>query len=161
MGYASPKAPQPSFVVKGTEMHYEPKKNQSDVLGNAHATRTLPPSTASQTARTQTLTADRFHINFVSEDAENKQSSQDIDTIMAEGNVSFQEGDLSIQAEKCTYDCKTNTIICDHDITLTKGQNTLKGDKADANLDSGHYSVTAHGKSDKVQAVLMPNRLQD
>ena len=87
MGYASPKTPQPSFVVKGTEMHYEPKKNQSHVKGDAHAVRTLPPS--------------------------------------------------------------------------TKGQNTLKGDKAEANLDSGRYSVTAHSKSDKVQAVLMPNRLQD
>lgn len=161
MGYASPKAPQPSFVVKGREMRYEPKKNQSHVKGDAHAVRTLPPSTASQTARTQTLTADRFHINFVSEDAKNQQSSQDIDTIEAKGNVSFDEGDFSIKAEKCTYNCGTNTITCDDNITLTKGQNTLKGDKAEANLDSGRYSVTAHSKSDKVRAVLMPNRLQD
>ena len=155
--------PNASFVVKGMEMQYEPKKNQSDVLGNAHATRTLPPSTASGLPRTQTLTADRFHINFINtaETSTSQESSQDIDTIEANGHVFFQEEDLSIQAERCTYDCKMNTITCDQNIILTKGPNTLKGDKATANLDSGCYSVTASSKSDKVQAVLLPNRLHD
>lgn len=147
---------EPSFVVQGKEMHYEPKKNQSDVVGNARATRILSSSAASHPSRTQTLTADRFHINFISETLPSPQP-QNIDTITAEGNVSFQEEDLSIQAHRCVYDCKTNIVTCHGQILLTKGQNTLKGNKAEANLESGRYTVTGHSESDTVQAVLLPN----
>ena len=159
MGYASPKAPQPSFVVKGREMHYEPKKNQSHVKGDAHAIRTRPPSKTSPLPRTQTLTADYFQVNF--SDLSDQQSSQAIDTIEAKGNVYFQEEDFSIRAEHCTYDCKTNIITCDGKVVLTKAGSTIEGQKATANLELDYYNVTGKDKSDTVQAVLMPNRLQD
>ena len=163
MGWPALKTPDVAFTVQGKEMQYEPKKNQSDVIGNARASRTFPSKTASQKLCTQTLTADHFHINFVDavKESIHHQPSQDIDTITANGNVDFQHEDLNIKADSCIYDCKTNIITCEHNIILTKGQNTLKGDKAEANLESGCYTVAAHNKSDKVQAVLIPHSVRD
>ncbi|WP_165380266.1 LptA/OstA family protein [Candidatus Finniella inopinata] len=138
-------------------MQYEPKKNQSHVKGDAHAIRTRPPSKTSPLPRTQTLTADYFQVNF--SNLSDQQSSQNIDTIEAEGNVYFQEEDFSIRAERCTYDCKTNIITCDGKIVLTKAGSTIKGQKATANLESDYYNVTGKDKSDTVQAVLLPNSI--
>lgn len=152
----------PALVITGQEMQYEPKTNESHVVGQAKAER---PSNPSQPAKVspQILTADRFQVKFVAlkSSASNPQNSPDnVESIKAIGNVHFYDKDLEIQAEQCTYYSGSNSqperIICETKVILTKDNHTLKGERGEANLETGIYKVTAAAPSDKVAAVILP-----
>jgi lipopolysaccharide export system protein LptA len=151
-------------------MEYKHKENESHVTGNAYAERTITPAYPDSPPQHQVLTADNFHIYFHpnSPDNSSSQTFQSINYIKAKGNVTFKYEYLIIQADHCVYYAGSSSdkiqtagrIICTQNVTLKKGNNTLKGEKAEADLNNGTYKVTTSGSSKKVEAILTPSQIR-
>lgn len=144
-------------------MQYEFKKNEAYINGNAFAERSFFLS--SSNIRKQLLTADTFYIRFKSNvSSSTSQDFQNIEFIEAKNNVTFTDQDLMIKADYCIYYAETDSnksqlagrVTCTQQVTLKKGEHTLKGDKAEANLQNGTYKMYSSDPAKKVQAVLSP-----
>lgn len=154
---ASPQINETSFNIRGTEIHYEPKKNSFQVIGDAVAKR-IVPSVNDEEQKVQLLKARKFYVVLNDSEQSLKKSSDTIKKIICEEKVMYKEDNLTIKADNCVYfsgtkggNLDSERIICTGNVILIKGNKILKGDKGEANLHTGIYKVTS---SQKVQAII-------
>ena len=82
-----------------------------------------------------------------------------VERLLAEGTVSYMTPTEKAKGDKGVYDYKTNTIVLTGDVTLTRGENVIVGDKLVINLDSGQSRVSSESKKkgERVRTVLITN----
>jgi lipopolysaccharide export system protein LptA len=88
-------------------------------------------------------------------------SDQSIRRIEAEGNVILSQPGETAEGDAGVYDPVANTLVLEGNVVLTRGQNVVRGNRLDSNLQSGVSVVTAApgGKRDqRVRALFVQER---
>ena len=80
-----------------------------------------------------------------------------VEKIVASGNVSIDNGKQKMTADKGTYIPATKKILMEGNVILKQGNNVLKGDKATLDLLSGESDLKATGR---IKGQLIPNELK-
>ena len=79
---------------------------------------------------------------------------QQIRKLEAKGGVVVTSKDQVATGDNGTYDMKSNTIVMTGNVTLTQGQNVVRGQKLFVNMTTGISTVEAQGG--KVDALFLP-----
>ncbi len=112
------------------------------------------------------LKAEKMTVYYRSPDGENKKSGQDaIRKIEVEGNVFMSTPDETASGLTGVYDVENNHITLNNKVVLTKGKNTLKGDKLVYDMATGKSVVSAAGAAagekgkpkERVRALFVPD----
>ena len=80
-----------------------------------------------------------------------------IEKVIAEGNVSINNGKQKMTGNKGIYTPTTKTILMERNVILSQGSNQVKGDKATLNLMTGESDLKAKGR---IKGQLIPNQLK-
>jgi len=83
-------------------------------------------------------------------------SSQDIESLEADGKVLVTSKDQSATGDGATYDAKTERLELTGNVVLTQGKNVVSGDRLTVDLASGVAKVQSSQK--RVQMLLTPNQ---
>jgi lipopolysaccharide export system protein LptA len=70
-----------------------------------------------------------------------------IDELIANGNVTFVNGDEAIEAQKAIYDIDAATISLSGNVILTQGQNVLSGERMTVDLATGTGRIDGRVKT--------------
>ncbi len=81
-----------------------------------------------------------------------------IEKVVAEGNVSIDNGKQKMTGDKGTYTPATKKILMEGNVVLSQGNNKVKGDKARLNLVNGESDLKA--SSGRIKGQLIPNKLK-
>jgi lipopolysaccharide export system protein LptA len=81
-------------------------------------------------------------------------STSELRTVVAEGNVRFSKGDRRASVRRAEYDQAKRLIILDQDAVLEDARGNVSGDRVSVYLDEGRTVV--EGGEGRVRAVLRP-----
>ncbi len=82
---------------------------------------------------------------------------QDIEHIVAEGNVVITQGNRVITGKQAEFFQKTRTIVITGDPVAKEGQNTIRGGKITFYIDE-NKSVVEGARTKQVEAVIFPDQ---
>jgi lipopolysaccharide export system protein LptA len=82
---------------------------------------------------------------------------QSISLIEADGNVFVSSPDETAQGTHGVYDVNARTIALDGPVTLTRGDNVIKGDRLELELETGVSRVIG-GSQGRVKGVFVPEQ---
>ncbi len=86
-----------------------------------------------------------------------------VQKLLAEGTVYYMTPTEKAKGDQGVYDYKNNTIVLTGNVTLTRGENVIVGDKLVIDLDSGQSQVSADSKKkgERVRTVLITKDGED
>jgi lipopolysaccharide export system protein LptA len=143
-----------TVVITGDEMQYTTDQARADVIGNAHAQRTLQ---APQGNRTEDLSAKRFQVFFKpSDDKTTTQGNTNVEFIKAFDNVTFTSGSQRLCATRCDYNVPAEMITCFGNVRIEDKGNIVRGDEGEINLKTQQYKVRSSNKA--VRALIEPRK---
>lgn len=114
---------------------------------------------------TMRLKSEKMTVYYTNPEGEKKDSQQDaIRKIEVEGNVFMSTPDETARGLTGVYDVENNKITLNGKVVLTKGKNTLKGDKLVYDMATGKSVVSAAGgtvekggkSKERVRALFVP-----
>ena len=85
-------------------------------------------------------------------------AGQSIRKIEAFGSVVLTSPTENAQGRQGVYDVVGGTMQLTGDVILTRGDNVIRGDRLDMDLNSGVSKVSANQKSDRVRALFAPGK---
>jgi lipopolysaccharide export system protein LptA len=111
------------------------------------------------------LKSEKMTVFYKSPDEKQKKEGQDaIQKIEVEGNVFMTTPDETASGASGVYDVENKRILLNNNVVLTRGKNTLKGDKLVYDLGTGKSSVSSTGaasqeggKKERVRALFVPD----
>lgn len=135
-------------------MQYATDQARADVIGNAHAQRTLQTP---QGKRTEDLSAKRFQVFFKqSNDKSTAQGNTNIEFIKAFDHVTFTNGSQCLTAGRCDYNVPAEVITCFGNVLIEDKGNKVRGDEGEINLKTQQYKVRSANKA--VRALIEPRK---
>lgn len=110
------------------------------------------------------LRADQLRVHYArSEDRAEGGDQQSIRRIEAEGNVLLTQPGETAQGQAGVYEVPQGRVMLQGNVVLTRGQNVVRGDRLDMNLNTGVSTVTAAQtsaaggqRSQRVRALFVP-----
>jgi lipopolysaccharide export system protein LptA len=85
------------------------------------------------------------------------QSCEEIEKLVAEGNVLYTAPDVKIRGDKAEYDYTTHVITITGDVISSRGdEGVVRGTQIVYNIDEGHVRVTAGDK--RVLSIITPKK---
>lgn len=106
-------------ITAQDRFEYDLNKNQVHAIGQARVRQAQ-----------DTMSANKITANL----AENPAGEMVLKSVQASQNVVIQTAEETLTGNKGTYDAKTNIAEISGDVKITRGQNILKGDRAQVNL---------------------------
>lgn len=112
------------------------------------------------------LSADQLRVHYRgnAEIGQAEGSSNSIRRIEASGNVFLSSPEETAQGDEGVYEVATRIVTLEGQVVLTKGQNIIRGERLEYNLDTGRSQVFAAAKggdeaapNQRVRAVFVPN----
>ncbi|HRQ60282.1 MAG TPA: ostA-like family protein, partial [Alphaproteobacteria bacterium] len=139
----------PNGMVKAKErFEYWTNENRLEAVGDAQIQH------KNEKGQINTLTADRFTALL----AENAQGQQGLKSLKAEGNVIITTPDETVRGAYGFYDAEAQTADITGGVTITRGPNTLQGEKARVDLKTGLSKLEGSGTSGgQVRGVFYPD----
>ena len=139
----------PNGMVKAKErFEYWTNENRLEAVGDAQIQH------KNEKGQINTLTADRFTALL----AENAQGQQGLKSLKAEGNVIITTPDEPVRGAYGFYDAQAQTADITGGVTITRGPNTLQGEKARVDLKTGLSKLEGSGTSGgQVRGVFYPD----
>lgn len=82
-----------------------------------------------------------------------------VERLLAEGTVYYMTPTEKAKGDRGVYNYQTNTIVLTGNVTLTRGENVIVGDKLEIDLESGQSRVSSESKKkgERVRTVLITN----
>lgn len=83
--------------------------------------------------------------------------------LLAEGTVYYMTPDEKARGNQGVYNYQDNTITLTGDVTVTRGENVITGDKLLINVGSGRSTISSNSKKrgERVQTVLITSNSAD
>lgn len=134
----------PDQVISAQKsMEYNANKGVAKAIGNAKIIR-----------ETNTLSANTITANFT-KDSNGKQI---LNTAKASGGVTIKTPDEIITGNSGIYNAKNNTVKISGNVKITRGPNTLEGDRAEVNLTTNISKMfVAPNSGKRVKGVFFPS----
>ena len=85
-------------------------------------------------------------------------NSRDIRRLTAVGDVVVTSGDQRATGARGVFDMASNTVVLSGGVTLTQGENVLRGSRLVVDLTTQHSRLESSGAGGRVQGVFVPGQ---
>ncbi|CAO5678992.1 MAG: LPS-assembly protein LptD [Holosporales bacterium] len=128
------------LIISADEMRYNNKTKQSTAIGNARA---------EFKKKQYVLTAHTFLMT------RSDVKGEEYSNIQATGSVFFKTADYEMKADACTYEKKSETIVCNGNISLhdLKKGNHISGHEAVFDIQQENYTMKGNC-AEKTETIL-------
>jgi len=104
-----------------------------------------------------TILADRMTVHYAGKKGKDVTSSQEVDSIVSEGNVRLKRKNWTASADRVEYNERERKVVLIGNTRVWQNNNTVTGDRIEFYLDEGKTVVErGSGEQDRVKAFFYP-----